>query len=78
MIIGASTGYFTSLMLSRSKKGIMAHEIFLNIVFGIIGAFVGGLIFVIISGETILHLGSLYSALIGAFILIGLHLWVRE
>jgi len=68
LIIGGVVGWLASLVMARDGQ----QGIILNIVVGIVGAFIGGLIF---SGGTInqaLTLNTFIVSLIGAIVLLAI------
>jgi len=75
LVIGGVVGWLASLVMGRdAQQGIL-----LNIVVGIVGAFIGGLIF---SGGTInsapLNVTSFLVSLVGAVILLAIVNLVRR
>jgi uncharacterized membrane protein YeaQ/YmgE (transglycosylase-associated protein family) len=75
LVIGGVVGWLASLIMrTDAQQGIL-----LNIVVGIVGAFIGGLIF---SGGTInqapLDLSSILVSLVGAIILLAIVNLVRR
>jgi uncharacterized membrane protein YeaQ/YmgE (transglycosylase-associated protein family) len=76
LVIGGVVGWLASLVMGRdAQQGIL-----LNIVVGIVGAFIGGLIF---SGGTIntdspLDVSSFIVSLVGAIILLAIVNLVRR
>lgn len=74
LIIGGVVGWLASIIMRTDGQ----QGIFLNIIVGIVGAFIGGLIF---SGGTInqvLSLNSFLVSLVGAIILLALVNLVRR
>jgi uncharacterized membrane protein YeaQ/YmgE (transglycosylase-associated protein family) len=70
IILGALAGWIASMIMGTdAEQGWLS-----NIVVGIIGAFVGGLIVRLFggTGATGLNLGSLLTAILGAIILLAL------
>ncbi|MGF7150754.1 putative membrane protein YeaQ/YmgE (transglycosylase-associated protein family) [Sphingomonas zeicaulis] len=69
LVIGGVIGWLASLIMRTDAQ----QGIFLNIVVGIVGAFIGGLIF---SGGTInaynFSLTSILVSLVGAVVLLGI------
>ena len=75
LVIGGIVGWLASLVMGRdAQQGVL-----LNIVVGIVGAFIGGLIF---SGGTInqapLDVSSFIVSLVGAIILLAIVNLVRR
>lgn len=75
LVVGGVIGWIASMIMRTDGQ----QGIFLNIIVGIVGAFIGGLIF---SGGSINNAGlSLYSflvSLLGAVILLGIVNLVRR
>jgi uncharacterized membrane protein YeaQ/YmgE (transglycosylase-associated protein family) len=75
LVIGGVVGWLASLVMGRDAQ----QGIILNIVVGIVGAFIGGLIF---SGGTInqapLNVTSFLVSLVGAIILLAIVNLVRR
>jgi uncharacterized membrane protein YeaQ/YmgE (transglycosylase-associated protein family) len=70
IIFGALAGWIASLLMgTNAEQGALA-----NVVVGIIGAFIGGFIMRAIgsSGVTGFNLASLFVAVLGAVILLGI------
>jgi uncharacterized membrane protein YeaQ/YmgE (transglycosylase-associated protein family) len=70
IILGLLAGFIASKIVNRTGEGVV-----LDIVLGIVGAVVGGLLFNAIgdSGVTGFNLWSLFVAVIGAVVLLGLY-----
>jgi len=68
IIVGGIAGWLASLIMAREGQGC-----FLNIVVGIVGAFIGGIIMNVIGkvGVTGFNFRSLLVAVVGAVILLG-------
>lgn len=75
LVIGGVIGWLASLIMRTDAQ----QGIFLNIVVGIVGAFIGGILFARgdINDGT-LSLGSLVVSLIGAIVLLGIVNLVRR
>lgn len=72
IIIGGIAGWLASIVMGKNKKmGIVA-----NVVTGVIGAFLGGLVVKLMGGDadvlTGFNLPSLATAFVGAVILLGI------
>lgn len=70
IILGGIAGWLASIILGKNASmGIIA-----NIIVGIIGALIGGFLFSLVGGSGItgFNLWSLFVALIGAVILLGI------
>ncbi len=74
IVIGLVAGYLASHIVNKSGEGM-----FLDIVLGIVGAFIGGLIFRAVgsSGVTGFNLWSIFVAFIGAVLLLVLYHAIR-
>jgi len=74
LVIGLVAGYLASHIVNKSGEGM-----FLDIVLGIVGAFIGGLIFRAVgsSGVTGFNLWSIFVAFIGAVVLLVLYHAIR-
>lgn len=70
IIIGALAGWIASIISGTNEQ----MGAFANIIVGIIGAFIGGLLFNLLggSGFTGFNLWSLFVAIVGAVILLAL------
>ena len=70
IILGLLAGFIASKIVNKTGEGVV-----LDIVLGIVGAVVGGLIFNAIgdTGVTGFNLWSLFVAVIGAVVLLGLY-----
>ena len=75
IILGGIAGWLASLIMNTDQS----QGIFLNIVIGIIGAFLGGLAFSFLGGDGVtgFNLYSLIVALVGSVLLIGVLKAVR-
>ena len=75
LIVGGIVGWLASLIMRTDAQ----QGIFLNIVVGIVGAFIGGLIF---TGGSInnapLTIGTFLVSLIGAVVLLGIVNLIRR
>ena len=69
ILVGGIAGFFASKIMGYEGKGCLT-----NIVIGIIGAFLGGLLVNLIggSGVTGFNLWSLFVSIIGAVVFIGI------
>lgn len=68
IVLGATAGWFASMITgTNAQMGLLA-----NIIVGIIGAFLGGLLFSMFGGDGVtgFNLGSFVVALIGSVILL--------
>ena len=70
IILGLLAGFIASKIVNRHGEGVV-----LDIVLGIVGAVVGGLLFNAVgdAGVTGFNLWSLFVAVIGAAVLLGLY-----
>jgi uncharacterized membrane protein YeaQ/YmgE (transglycosylase-associated protein family) len=70
LIIGAVAGWLASVVMKTNS----AQGLLMDIIVGIIGAFVGGFLFSVIGapGVTGFNMWSLFVAFIGAVVLLGL------
>lgn len=77
-VIGLLAGSLVGRLVKRSKKGFGWAG---NLVLGMVGAVVGGLIFDIfdvrIGGDIVLTLSDFIAAFVGAFIVLGVMRLVR-
>jgi uncharacterized membrane protein YeaQ/YmgE (transglycosylase-associated protein family) len=75
IILGGVAGWLASLVMNTDQS----QGIFLNIIIGIVGAFLGGLAFSLFGGEGVtgFNLYSLLVALLGSVLLIGVLKAVR-
>ncbi len=75
LILGLLAGFIGSKIVNKSGEGLL-----LDIVLGIVGAFVGGFLFRLFgaSGATGLNLYSLVVAVIGAIVVLVLYHAVRR
>jgi uncharacterized membrane protein YeaQ/YmgE (transglycosylase-associated protein family) len=76
LILGLIAGFIASKIVNRSGSGLV-----MDIVLGVIGAFVGGWIFSFFghTGVTGLNIGSLIVAVVGAIVVIlAYHFLVRQ
>jgi uncharacterized membrane protein YeaQ/YmgE (transglycosylase-associated protein family) len=77
LIIGALAGWIASMIMGRNgEMGWLA-----NIVVGIVGAFVGGLVYGLVTGSDFMatfSIGTLLVAIIGAIVLLFLWGLVRR
>lgn len=75
IILGGVAGWLASLLMHTDQS----QGIFLNIVIGIVGAFMGGLVFSMIGGDGVtgFNLYSLLVALLGSVLFIGILKAVR-
>ncbi len=69
IILGGVAGWLASLIMNTDQS----QGIFLNIIIGIVGAFLGGLAFSFFGGDAVtgLNLYSLVVALLGSVLFIG-------
>lgn len=76
IILGGIAGWLASIIMHTNAR----QGIFLNIVVGIVGAFLGGLLFRMFgaSGVTGFNLWSLVVALVGAVVLLAIVKAVRR
>lgn len=74
IIIGLIAGYLASHIVNKSGEGM-----FLDIMLGIVGAFIGGVIFRAVgsSGVTGFNVWSIFVAFIGAVVLLVLYHAIR-
>lgn len=70
LILGLISGFIASKMVNKTGSGV-----FLDIVLGIVGAFVGGFLFTQFGsqGVTGFNLWSMLVAIIGAVVVLGLY-----
>ena len=82
LIIGGIAGWLASIVMKTNAQ----QGTFIDIVVGIVGAFIGGFVFDVLdiapvsasTGISGFNLGSLVTAFIGAIILLGLLRLVRR
>lgn len=76
IILGGVAGWLASLFMNTDKQ----QGIFLNIVVGVVGAFLGGLAFSLFgsTGVTGFNLYSLVVAFVGAILFLGILKAVRR
>src|SRR5258706_4110109 len=70
LIVGALSGWLASIVMkTNAEQGLL-----LDIVVGIVGAFIGGILFSLIGapGVTGLNILSVFVAFVGAVVLLGL------
>lgn len=69
ILVGAIAGWIAGLIMKGSGSGL-----FMNIVIGIVGAFIGGLVMNLIGnvGVTGFNLWSLLVAVVGSVLLLGI------
>lgn len=69
IIIGALAGGIANMLMGGKKKGCIT-----NIIVGVLGAFMGGLIVGLIGGTGVtgFNLYSIFVAVLGAMVLLGL------
>lgn len=70
ILLGAIAGWIASIIMgTNAEQGAL-----LNIVVGIVGAFIGGLLLRLMTGEPLegLSIGGLATATLGAVILLGI------
>lgn len=69
ILVGAIAGWIAGLIMKGAGSGVV-----MNIIIGIIGAFLGGLVMNLIGnvGVTGFNLWSLFVAIIGSIILLGI------
>jgi uncharacterized membrane protein YeaQ/YmgE (transglycosylase-associated protein family) len=74
IIIGLIAGYLASHIVNKSGEGML-----LDIILGIIGAFIGGVIFRAVgsSGVTGFNIWSIFVAVIGAVVLLVIYHAIR-
>jgi uncharacterized membrane protein YeaQ/YmgE (transglycosylase-associated protein family) len=76
IVIGAVAGWLASIVMKTNKQqGFIA-----DVVVGIVGAFIGGLILPLLGvgeGFTGFNVGSLFTAFVGAVIFLGLLRYLR-
>lgn len=70
IVLGLVAGFIASKIVNRSGSGIL-----LDLILGVVGAFVGGLLFDVIGarGVTGFNLWSLIVAVIGAVVVLGVY-----
>lgn len=70
IVLGLVAGFIASKIVNRSGSGILR-----DVILGVVGAFVGGLLFDVIGarGVTGLNLWSLLVAVIGAVVVLGVY-----
>jgi uncharacterized membrane protein YeaQ/YmgE (transglycosylase-associated protein family) len=70
ILLGLVSGFIASKIVNRSGEGIM-----LDIVLGVVGAFVGGLLFNLIGnyGVTGFNLWSIFVSVIGAVVVLTIY-----
>lgn len=70
LLVGLIAGYLASLMVNRSGEGMLR-----DIILGIVGAFIGGVIFRMMGshGVTGFNLWSIFVAFIGAVVLLVIY-----
>jgi uncharacterized membrane protein YeaQ/YmgE (transglycosylase-associated protein family) len=70
IILGLLAGFIASKIVNKTGEGVI-----LDIVLGIVGAVVGGLLFNLLgsTGVTGFNLWSLFVAVLGAVVLLGLY-----
>ena len=79
LIIGGIVGWLASMIMrTDAQQGIL-----LNIIVGIVGAFIGGLLFSGLTGEPTINqspldLGAILVSLLGAIVLLGIINLVRR
>lgn len=72
IIIGAVAGWLASLIMGTSER----QGCILNIVLGVVGAFVGGIVWGLISGDDFVaefSIGTLLIATLGAVIILAVY-----
>lgn len=72
VIIGALAGWLASLIMGTNER----QGCLLNIVLGIVGAFVGGLIWGLLSGDDFVaefSIGTLLIATLGAIVILAIY-----
>lgn len=76
IVLGGVAGWLASLFMNTDKS----QGIFLNIIVGIVGAFLGGLAFSLIGGDGVtgFNLYSLAVALLGSVLFLGIVKAVRQ
>lgn len=69
IILGLVSGFIASKLVNRTGRGIL-----FDIVLGIVGAVVGGFLFHLVgaTGVTGLNLWSMFVAIIGAVVILGI------
>ncbi|AKJ96397.1 MULTISPECIES: GlsB/YeaQ/YmgE family stress response membrane protein [Thioalkalivibrio] len=73
LLIGGIAGWLAGLLVHGSGQGIL-----LNIVVGVIGAFLGGWLFTQLGVQAAGLIGSLAAATVGAVLLLGLLRLIRK
>ena len=65
LALGAFTGWIAGLIMKGGGFGLIV-----NIIVGIVGAMIGGWVFSFIDSESTSLIGSMYTAVVGAVILL--------
>ncbi len=79
IIIGGLAGAIAGMIVKRSKRGF---GVVTNILIGLVGAFIGGILFdlldINIAGDIAFTANDLISAIVGSLILLGILYFVRR
>mgnify|MGYP001800583297 CR=1 FL=1 len=75
-IFGAIAGWLASIIMRTNKQ----QGLLMDIVLGIVGAFVGGFVFSLIGGQGVtgFNLGSMFVAVVGAVIVTAAAKFIRR
>jgi uncharacterized membrane protein YeaQ/YmgE (transglycosylase-associated protein family) len=65
LLIGLAAGWLAGMIMKKKSFGLVV-----NLIIGVIGAFVGGFLFGLIGVSTVNLIGQLVSATVGAIVLL--------